>query len=194
MILTFLYFLLWLCLSIVLSLLVTIYIRLAWACPQLGVNSSQPNRVGIMDKCFEFGGNPSKTTVIALILCITHPFPPSGFPSLILYSTHIFFLSFLPLPIEPCSLSFTLPPCLLGLSVPSFPPPPTMSLSYCFNLVLYCFLWYFVTAGAIIEACVRDIGDLCTDVSLSTTLYQIKDLVCSVTIYASLSDRDEELD
>lgn len=63
--LTFLYFLLWLSLSIVLSLLVTIYIELAWACPQLGVSSSQPNQVGIMDKCFEFGGNPSEMLIIA---------------------------------------------------------------------------------------------------------------------------------
>ena len=65
--LTFLYFLLWLSLSIVLSLLVTIYIELAWACPQLGVNDSQPNQVGIMDKCFEFGGNPSETMIIAFL-------------------------------------------------------------------------------------------------------------------------------
>ena len=57
--LTFLFFLLWLSLSIVISLLVAIYIQLAWACPQLGVSSGQPNQVGIMDKCFEFGGNPS---------------------------------------------------------------------------------------------------------------------------------------
>ena len=60
---TFLYFLLWLALSVVLSLLVTIYIQLAWACPQLGV-SSQANQVGIMDKCFEFGDNPSKMIII----------------------------------------------------------------------------------------------------------------------------------
>lgn len=65
--LTFLYFLLWLSLSIVLSLLVTIYIELAWACPQLGVNSSQPNQVGIMDKCFEFGGNPSETIIMGFV-------------------------------------------------------------------------------------------------------------------------------
>ena len=58
-IVTFFYFLLWLLLSVVLSLLVTIYIELAWACPQLGV-SSQPNQVGIMESCFEFGYDPSK--------------------------------------------------------------------------------------------------------------------------------------
>ena len=64
--LTFLYFLLWLSLSIVLSLLVIIYIELAWVCPQLGVNDSQPNQVGTMDKCFEFGGNPSEMITRAL--------------------------------------------------------------------------------------------------------------------------------
>ena len=74
MLLTFLYFLLWLSLSIVLSLLVTIYIELAWACPQLGVNDSQPNQVGIMDKCFEFGGNPSETIIIAFLWWLTHSF------------------------------------------------------------------------------------------------------------------------
>ena len=44
LIMRFLYFLLWLSLSIVLSLLVTIYIELAWVCPQLGVNDSQPSQ------------------------------------------------------------------------------------------------------------------------------------------------------
>ena len=59
-IITFLYFLLWLALSIVLSLIMTIYIQLAWACPQLGVSGSQPHQVGIMQSCFEFGANPSE--------------------------------------------------------------------------------------------------------------------------------------
>ena len=75
--LMFLYFLLWLSLSVVLSLLVTIYIELAWACPQLGVNDSQPNQVSIMDKCFEFGGNPSEMIIIAFPLIDFLPLPPS---------------------------------------------------------------------------------------------------------------------
>ena len=44
-----------------------IYIELAWACPQLGVNDSQPSQVGIMDKCYEFGGNPSETMIMAFL-------------------------------------------------------------------------------------------------------------------------------
>ena len=67
MIVTFFYFLLWLMLSIALSFLVTIYIQLAWACPQLRENNAQPNQVGIMGTCFEFGADPSKQW-----LCVTH--------------------------------------------------------------------------------------------------------------------------